>query len=203
MKQSDMSYRTKAALAAALKKTMEKKPLNKISIRELIEECDVNRQTFYYHFEDIYELMKWMFEQDTAVLFRDRENILLWQDGLLQLLYYLEENRAICLCALKSVGRHHIQKLFYDDLYELIHETIDDCVRGLNTPPERKGDYINMLTQFCVVSLLGIMECWLNREIDKTPEELVAFADDMIRDLMAGEKVRYGTPGTAFDGQEK
>jgi len=193
LKQSDMSYRTKAALAASLKKKMAAKNVNKISIRELIEDCDINRQTFYYHFADIYELMKWMFEQDMVILLKDRENILLWQDGLLQLLNYLEENRAVCLCALRSVGREHIQKLFYNDLYEMIRQTIEDCIKELNIPTERNIDYINMLTQFCVVSLLGTMECWLNREINKTPEELVAFVDDMIQSLMTGEKVRYGS----------
>ncbi len=195
MKQSDMSYRTKAAFAAALKKHMAKKPVNKITIRELIEDCDINRQTFYYHFEDIYGLMKWMFEQDAAVLLEDRENILLWQDGLLQLLYYLEKNRDVCLSALQSVGREHIQHMFYNDLYDLIRQTIEDLGKTLSIPAETKEDHIDMLTQFCILSLMGTMEAWLNHEIQKTPEELAAFVDNMIQTVLTGEKVRYGLAG--------
>ena len=55
-------------LAASLKKFMAQKPLNKITIREIVEDCGVNRQTLYYHFEDIYALGKWMFDQEAVEL---------------------------------------------------------------------------------------------------------------------------------------
>ena len=58
MKNPDL---TKSLLAASLKELMEIKPVEKISIRELTEKCQFNRQTFYYHFEDIYDLLKWTF----------------------------------------------------------------------------------------------------------------------------------------------
>ena len=45
---------TKLALANALKKLLQKKFLDDITVKELVEECEVNRQTFYYHFQDIY-----------------------------------------------------------------------------------------------------------------------------------------------------
>jgi probable dihydroxyacetone kinase regulator len=192
-----MSHRTKTALASALKKAMAHKSLNKITVRELIEDCNINRQTFYYHFTDIYQLMQWSFEQDAAMLLEGRGNVLLWQDGLLQLLRYLDENRAVCLCALRSVGRETIRHMFYDNLYGLIHQTIEDLGRELDIPEPIKADHMDMLTQFCIVSLMGTMECWLNHEIQKSPEELADFADDMIRSLITGEKARYGlSPGS-------
>ena len=53
---------TKKELAAALKQLMEQKPLEKISIREITSLCGLRRETFYYHFADIYALIQWMFE---------------------------------------------------------------------------------------------------------------------------------------------
>lgn len=192
MKQSELSHRTKAALAAALKQAMAKKPLSKITIRELIEACDINRQTFYYHFTDIYDLMKWAYKQDAEALLKGRSNVLLWQDGLLQLLRYLNDNRAVCLCALRSIGREHIHQMLYNDLYGLIRQTIVDMGRELNIPPEQKAGHIDTLTQFCIAALIGTMECWLDGTIAKTPEELAAFVDEMIQSLIAGEKLQYG-----------
>ena len=60
MKQDEKSLSTKRALAASLKKLMEKKPLSKITVSEIISDCNVNRKTFYYHFQDIYDLLKWI-----------------------------------------------------------------------------------------------------------------------------------------------
>ncbi|MGN0553906.1 MAG: TetR family transcriptional regulator, partial [Oscillospiraceae bacterium] len=64
MTNEEMSLKTKNALAVALKKAMETKKLSKITVSELIAECNVNRKTFYYHFQDIYALLKWMLEEE-------------------------------------------------------------------------------------------------------------------------------------------
>ena len=53
-----MSEITKKALAASLKKLLEQKTLDKITVVDLAEDCGVNRQTFYYHFQDIYDLVE-------------------------------------------------------------------------------------------------------------------------------------------------
>lgn len=65
---SQLSFRTKSTLAASLKKFLEKKPLNKITITEIIKDCNMNRNTFYYHFEDIYALFKWTLESESMKL---------------------------------------------------------------------------------------------------------------------------------------
>ena len=52
-----MSVSTKAAFASALKKMMAVKPMEKITVKDLVEICGVNRQTFYYHFDDIYNTL--------------------------------------------------------------------------------------------------------------------------------------------------
>ena len=59
-----MSQITKNALATALKKLLSKKELSKITISNITEECGVNRQTFYYHFNDIYDLLEWIFTNE-------------------------------------------------------------------------------------------------------------------------------------------
>ena len=56
-----MSQVTKRALAASLIKLLSQKPLDKVTVKDIIEDCGVNRQTFYYHFKDIYDLVDWIF----------------------------------------------------------------------------------------------------------------------------------------------
>ena len=58
MKHAESSLKTKKALASSLKKVMAKKPLRKITVTEIVNDCNVNRKTFYYHFEDIFALLK-------------------------------------------------------------------------------------------------------------------------------------------------
>ena len=63
MKYEITSFNTKKSLAESLKKAMKSKTLSKITVSEIILDCGVNRKTFYYHFENIYALLKWMLEQ--------------------------------------------------------------------------------------------------------------------------------------------
>ena len=70
MKHEDMSRATQLALAESLKKLMKGKSLRRITIAELVADCGLNRNTFYYHFEDIYALLRWMLEQEAYDIFR-------------------------------------------------------------------------------------------------------------------------------------
>lgn len=99
----------KREICAALKGLMAQKPLTKITVTEIMHACGMARQHFYYHFEDIYAAVRWMFEEEALVLLREHEGVTLWQDGLLQLFQYLQENRAVCLCALHSMSREHLK----------------------------------------------------------------------------------------------
>ena len=53
-----MASSTKEALGNALKKMLNIKPIDKITVKDLVEECGVNRQTFYYHFDSIPDLVE-------------------------------------------------------------------------------------------------------------------------------------------------
>ena len=59
-----MAVLTKKALAAALKERLKTNTLDNIRVKDIAEDVGVNRQTFYYHFTDIYALVEWMFEEE-------------------------------------------------------------------------------------------------------------------------------------------
>lgn len=73
---------TKKALAAALKEAMEKKPLSKVTVSELSTVCKINRKTFYYHFRDLYDLLKWMLEQETIEVIKNFDFIVNTEEAI-------------------------------------------------------------------------------------------------------------------------
>lgn len=58
----------KAQIADAFSRILEKEDIDKITVTRLIEECHVSRQTFYYHFHDIMDVLEWTFKRSTQVL---------------------------------------------------------------------------------------------------------------------------------------
>lgn len=180
---------TKKMLSVSLKKLMARKPLHKISIREITEDCGVNRQTFYYHFEDIYSLVKWMYQQEAIKLLDDNEGILIWQDGLLQLFKYLEANKAVCMCTLNSIGHQHLKRLLYDDIHDIIHRAVFYFGKDI---PDKSEEYGEFLTHFYTTSFAAMLESWLMGEIKQTPEELIGMIDIALKDQIRGARARMG-----------
>ena len=185
------SEHTKQQLASALKILMAERSMDKITISDLTAICKIRRQSFYYHFEDIYDLLRWMFQNEAISLLQQHEGALLWQEGLLQLLRYLEENRAVCLCALKSMGRDHIKRFFEADIYSIIHHTIEQLGENIGSNPQLDSFVdIEMLTHFYVTALAGMTESWLLDEIDRSPEQLIDFADTILNGQLRGAALR-------------
>lgn len=52
---------TKRVIAGAMKDLMQQKPLAKISVGDIVTACEINRNSFYYHFKDKYDLVNWIF----------------------------------------------------------------------------------------------------------------------------------------------
>lgn len=183
------SQETKKLLSHALKELMTKKSLEKISIREITDLASVNRQTFYYHFEDIYDLLKWTLQQEAITLIDGHESAKVWQDGLIQLIYYLEKNREFCLCALKSLGHEHLKRFFYSDIHNIVQRIVYDFGEKYNSNEE----YLSFLTHLFTLALGSILTSWLKGEMDYTPEGLIEMIDLFIQDHLRGVEQRFTT----------
>ena len=92
-----MSQTTKRALAASLKKLLIHKPLSKITITDITEDCEVNRHTFYYHFQDIYDLIDWIYETEMEKVIADNKTYETWADGVQALFEYALNNKTFTI----------------------------------------------------------------------------------------------------------
>ena len=182
------SEAAKRAICAALKNRMSQKSLNKITVSEIMRDCGMARQHFYYHFEDIYDAVRWMFDQEAVALLREHEGVMLWQDGLLQHFEYLQENRAVCLCALHSMSREHLKRFFQTDIHAIIQNTLLGIAAELQYPASARE--VALLTEVYVGALASMMENWLLGEIPESPEELIRFVDQLLKDHLRGAILR-------------
>ena len=92
-----MASSTKQALGSALKQMLAVKPIEKIAVKDLVEICGVNRQTFYYHFDDVYDLLEWVFEEDAKKVLPREVVYEHWQDDVILFFSYLRDNRSFAL----------------------------------------------------------------------------------------------------------
>lgn len=168
---------TKDTLSASLKKILTHKTLDKISIKEITDDCGLNRQTFYYHFDDIYQLMDWLLKKEAISIFLDQGEFLNWKEGLTLLFDYISINREMCYNALTSVGNAYIYRFFYDQLYATIRSNLENTKEGRGLDEKQK----EQLAKYYVISWGSYIVAWLMGIVEETPEEITEFLISQIR----------------------
>lgn len=195
-KEYKSSAATRRAISEALKALMLQKPLDKITIGEIMDACGMRRQHFYYYFTDIYDLLRWTFEEEALQLRREQSGDLPWQEGLLQLFHYIADHRAICLSALDSLGREYLKQLFETDISGIVRRTVDRLARENGFPENAAME--DTAVRFLTLALAGVMESWLRGELTQTPEELIGIFSTIFQDYIRGVKLRpSGAEGAA------
>mgnify|MGYP002274871786 CR=1 FL=1 len=140
---------TRQAICGALKQLMAQKPLERITVAEIMDSCGMRRQHFYYYFTDIYDLLRWAFENEALELARCQVDRQGWQEGFLRLFRYIAENRDICLCALDSLGREYLKGIFGADIKTIAAGgVLEGWLRGeLTQTPEELTRQVDEIVQ--------------------------------------------------------
>lgn len=167
MKKDSSNLVTKKALASSLKEIMEKKPLSKISVREISEACGVNRKTFYYHFQDIYDLLKWIFEEEAIEVVKQFDFLVDFNDAIRFTLNYVEENKVICNCAFDALGRDELKRFFQKDFFYVIGNIVLQLSEGKKVPDDFKQFLIHTYTETFASLLIEWIQNTENRDREK------------------------------------
>lgn len=177
-----MAQTTKRALAASLKKLLLRKPLDKITVVDLAEECEVNRQTFYYHFKDIYDLIEWMCIDEASRALGGKKTYATWQEGFLQIFEAVLENKPFILNVYHSVSREQVEIYLYKLTYDLVIGVVEEESAGMSVREEDK----RFIADFYKYAFVGLMLDWIRAGMKEEPRKIV----DRLSVLIHGDIAR-------------
>ena len=164
-----MSQTTKRALEASFKKLLLEKPLNKITINDITEDCGVNRMTFYYHFKDIYDLVDWILAEDAAKAMEGRRGFGTWSEAYLDVLRQLQDNKTLVLNVYRSVGREQVEQYLYRLLDPILKDFADSECHDITVQDADK----QFVVDFYKYALVGMTLEWIRRDMKTEPAVMV------------------------------
>lgn len=164
-----MSQITKRALEQSLKNLLQQKPLSKITISDITEDCGISRMTFYYHFKDIYDLVEWACAEDAARALQNKKTYDTWQQGFVQIFHAVRENKVFVMNVYRCVNREQVEKYLVPLTDQLIMGVITERAAGMTV---RKADQ-QFIAQVYSYAFVGIMLDWIRDDMRADPEELV------------------------------
>ena len=132
-----MAQITKKALEASLKHLLLQKPLPKITIQDITDDCGISRMTFYYHFKDIYDLVEWACIEDAQKVLGENRHYDSWEKGLLDIFKAVRENKPFILNVYHSVSREQIETYLYQLTYQLMIDVVEEKAVGLRISAEK------------------------------------------------------------------
>ena len=172
-----MSQITKRALEASLKNLLLKKPLSKITVTDIADDCGISRMTFYYHFRDVYDLVEWACYEDAAKALEGKKHYDNWQEGFLQIFRAVEENKPFILNVYHSVSRDQIENYLFRLTYDLLKGVVDEESKGMNV---RESDKV-FIADFYKYAFVGIVLDWIKGDMLQDPKEIIRNINDVIK----------------------
>ena len=164
-----MAQMTKQAMAKALMNLLEKKTLDKITVKEIADLCGVNRQTFYYHFQDVYALLEWIFITEAESVVSRHQSIDTWKQDFLAIFQYLQRNRLFVINTYRSIGRDSLEQYLYKAVYVFIYDIVKKEADWENVSQEE----VEFFADFYKYAFVGLVLEWVRTEMREPPTMLV------------------------------
>ena len=169
---------TKAKLQEGLLSLLREKPINEITVKELTELTDMNRGTFYFHYTDIYDMLREMedaFFRDFSDTLNGSFNLYAGDHPYLSAVFsFIGENRSFCQIMLGPNG----DMQFVERVKKLLDDRCSHIWRSaaLDADPARFDRY----NAFVINGSIGLFQSWLDETESSSPEEIAEIAATII-----------------------
>ena len=152
-----MAQFTKAAIMDAFVRLLGQMPLDQITVQAITAECGISRNTFYYHYGDIYALLKAMLRRDMDTLLAQRQPGEHATEGLRRLIGYISARQRMVQHIYSNLGHAVMEDYLMETTWELFMAYLRDSAEGLS-PSEEDLEFICYSYQFM---LIGILLRWV------------------------------------------
>lgn len=152
-----MSQFTKKAIVETFLELLKEHSLDKITVKDIVEKCGINRNTFYYYYRDIYDLIDDVFDIETKKVLEDEKQYESWYEELLRVVLFVVENRPAILHIYDSKSRDVLEKYLFAICDKLIRNYVEQQVQGMEVSDKEKEFVIT----FYGYSLVGMTLNWI------------------------------------------
>ncbi|MCR5213497.1 MAG: TetR/AcrR family transcriptional regulator C-terminal domain-containing protein [Eubacterium sp.] len=174
---------TKTSIAEALKLLCHGKGFEKITIKDISEKCGINRQTFYYHFHDKYDLLEWIYKTELIDKYTLNISFENWPERFRLLLTDMKNNKTFYINTITHTEDYMKSSMIFQA--QQIFEQAIDSLDETNKVNKKERDFI---TKFFAYGVCGTIIEWAESGMESSPEEICRNMTSM-RDLC--EKAAY------------
>lgn len=174
-----MANFTKQAIKSSFMKLLNQQPLSKISVRDIVEDCGINRNSFYYHFQDIPSLIEEIIKEDADRIIEQHPTVNSLRECINIMFRYALENKKAVLHIYNSANRDIYEKSMMK-LCEYVVTKYLETVFGKD-PESEKARASAIIFFKC--ELFGLSFEWIGKGMKEDAIEEIYSLADLCRDF--------------------
>lgn len=178
---------TKKALAASIKALMEQTALEKITIKDIVEHCGLNRQTFYYHFRDKYELVNWIYRTEGLESIADYRDYQHWTIGIKRIYTHLHANRSFYINAVNTLEQNTFNDYLFEATQQLVAGVADELSRDIRVSAADR----TFIADFYAFAFVGLTTRWVKTGMKESVEDMTERISDIVEGSMQRALAKY------------
>ena len=168
---------TKKAIVHALKEVCGTKPFDKISISDITSACGLNRQTFYYHFQDKYELLSWIYYNENFARMTENISFENWDERILKMLEIMQAEKAFYCNTLKEQ-----EHTFESYLFEMAKALFEEAIEKLDERKHLTAHELEFYAEFYAYGICGVIISWAQKGMKMTPQSVATHLKKLAKD---------------------
>ena len=174
-----MASITKNMISDAFIDLTKEKYIDKITVKDIVEKCNITRQTFYYHFQDIMDVIEWSMQQRMEEILSKSLKATSVQEAVRILVSSVEEDPEIIIKLMNSQKREQTERLLINTIRSYMQEMIDKKELFMDI----KRSDLKMAIKFFSYAIVGIL-LEINHKRKAVDLDLIS---TQIYQLMTGE----------------
>ncbi len=164
-----MSQLTKRAIEASFIKLLNEKPFDKITVKDIVEDCGINRNTFYYHYQDIYALLTELFDAEAAKILNSDMTITSLEEGIISATQFVIQNKRAIYHIYNSINREKLYSYLCKVAESIVSRFVRKQAEGLVVSDLDFEIIISLFTY----SIVGVIFKWLESNMEIAPEAVI------------------------------
>lgn len=164
-----MPSMTKRMLSMSLKELLSKGTLDSITIQDITDHADVSRKTFYYHFQDVYDLLEWTMKEEMEKVIHGNDTKDTWMMGLLNILEYCRNNKDLVINTFHSIKHKELEAY----TCELIMPVVGDIVKEQKGYDKIEKEDLDFIKKIYSYGITGLIMHWVSDDMKTEPEYII------------------------------
>lgn len=165
-----MQKDTKKLISSTFVELLSSKPFDKITIKDIVDACGINRNTFYYYYSDIYDLLEEIFKKELNEIVESHQNTGSYVEGLIKVANVAYEHKKLINNMCSSRSYEYLENYMYKSCKHIMIDVVQRAAEGLDVPEED----IDFIASFYEYAFIGVISEWFRTGMRESPTKFAS-----------------------------